>query len=83
MVVTVRRASYWTKVQLPQAPTRAHARHRSAFSRKTAVLCPTNSFDNARFFAYCAENRGFNEGLDQGPMAKRVVLRKILRCFTP
>ena len=33
---------------------------RKAFSRslKTAVLCPTERFDNAGFFALCAQNRG-------------------------
>jgi hypothetical protein len=35
-------------------------KHRQAFSHKTAVLCPQHSFDNARFFSYCAEYRGFN-----------------------
>ena len=34
--------------------------YRSTFSRKTAVLCPLEKFDRARFFAMCAENRGFN-----------------------
>jgi len=29
------------------------------FSRKTAVLCPVESFDRAEFFALCAQNRGF------------------------
>ena len=33
---------------------------RNAFSRKTAVLCPLERFDNARFFVMCAENHGFN-----------------------
>ncbi|MBI5646925.1 MAG: hypothetical protein HY962_08320 [Ignavibacteriae bacterium] len=32
---------------------------RAAFSRKTAVLCPGESFDNAKFFTLCSENRGF------------------------
>lgn len=32
---------------------------RSAFSRKTAVLCPVERFDDAAFFALCSENRGF------------------------
>jgi hypothetical protein len=27
---------------------------------KTAVLCPHERFDHARFFAMCAERRGFN-----------------------
>ena len=33
---------------------------RKAFSRslKTAVLCPTDRFDHAGFFALCAQNRG-------------------------
>jgi hypothetical protein len=31
---------------------------RSAFSRKTAVLCPLEGFDDAGFFALCAKNRG-------------------------
>ena len=35
---------------------------RKAFSRplKTAVLCPADRFDQAGFFALCAENRGFH-----------------------
>ncbi|MFZ0930175.1 MAG: hypothetical protein WAN11_16335 [Syntrophobacteraceae bacterium] len=33
---------------------------RKAFSRrKTAVLCPLEQFDQAGFFALCAQNRGF------------------------
>lgn len=36
------------------------ARHRAALNRKIAVLCPTERFDRASFFAMCAENRGFN-----------------------
>jgi hypothetical protein len=28
--------------------------------RKTAVLCPQERFDNAAFFALCAQNRGCN-----------------------
>jgi len=32
---------------------------RKAFSRKTAVLCPLTQFDEAEFFALCAQNRGF------------------------
>ena len=32
---------------------------RKAFSRKTAVLCPREQFDQAGFFALCAQNRGF------------------------
>ena len=32
---------------------------RNAFSRKTAVLCPVEQFDNAAFFALCSENQGF------------------------
>lgn len=35
-------------------------RYRSTFARKTAILCPVEKFDRARFFALCAENRGFN-----------------------
>jgi hypothetical protein len=35
-------------------------KYRGTFDRKTAVLCPTNKFDRARFFALCAENKGFN-----------------------
>ena len=31
---------------------------RQAFSRKTAVLCPSERFDLAEFFALCAQNRG-------------------------
>lgn len=30
-----------------------------SFSRKTAVLCPRERFDQAGFFALCAQNRGF------------------------
>ena len=35
-------------------------RYRNTFARKTAILCPMEKFDRARFFALCAENRGFN-----------------------
>ncbi len=31
---------------------------RKGFSGKTAVLCPLEHFDNAGFFALCAQNRG-------------------------
>jgi hypothetical protein len=31
---------------------------REAFSRKTAVLCPIEDFDDAAFFELCARNRG-------------------------
>ena len=34
--------------------------YRRTFARKTAVLCPLEKFDRARFFAMCAESRGFN-----------------------
>ena len=30
-----------------------------AFHRKTAVLCPLERFDSAKFFELCAKNRGF------------------------
>jgi len=30
-----------------------------AFSRKTAVLCPLERFDQPGFFALCAQNRGY------------------------
>jgi hypothetical protein len=33
---------------------------RGSFARKTAILCPLEKFDRSRFFALCAENRGFN-----------------------
>lgn len=33
---------------------------RRTFARRTAVLCPVEKFDHTRFFALCAENRGFN-----------------------
>jgi len=32
---------------------------RQPFARKTAVLCPIERFNNAEFFALCAQNRGF------------------------
>lgn len=32
---------------------------RLPLARKTAVLCPTERFDKAEFFALCAKNRGF------------------------
>lgn len=31
---------------------------RESFSRKTAVLCPIEDFDDAAFFELCARNRG-------------------------
>jgi hypothetical protein len=33
---------------------------RDGFAHKTAILCPQEKFDLSRFFALCAENRGFN-----------------------
>ena len=36
------------------------AKFRSTFARRTAVLCPLEKFDHTRFFALCAENRGFD-----------------------
>ena len=36
------------------------ARFRKTFARRTAVLCPMERFDHARFFTLCAENHGFN-----------------------
>jgi hypothetical protein len=36
------------------------AEYRNVFTRKTAVLCPLERFDKARFFAMSAENQGFN-----------------------
>jgi hypothetical protein len=33
---------------------------RSTFLRKTAVLCPRERFDNARFFSLLAGNHGFH-----------------------
>ena len=36
------------------------ARFRATFARRTAILCPLEKFDHSRFFALCAENRGFN-----------------------
>jgi hypothetical protein len=32
---------------------------RNVFSRKIAVLCPVEHFDDAAFFALCSKNRGF------------------------
>jgi hypothetical protein len=36
------------------------ARYRNTFARRTAVVCPIERFDHARFFSLCAENHGFN-----------------------
>ncbi len=36
------------------------SKYRMAFSKKTAVLCPLEGFDDAGFFALCAQNQGFN-----------------------
>jgi hypothetical protein len=36
------------------------ARYRRTFGNKTAILCPVERFDHSRFFAMCAENKGFN-----------------------
>ena len=35
------------------------ARHRHVFRGKTAVLCPIERFDRARFFALLADSKGF------------------------
>ena len=34
--------------------------YRRPFGNKTAILCPVERFDYSRFFALCAENKGFN-----------------------
>ena len=36
------------------------ATYRRSLGRRTAILCPLERFDSARFFALCAENRGVN-----------------------
>ena len=36
------------------------AHYRRTFGNKTAILCPVEKFDHTRFFALCAENKGFN-----------------------
>jgi hypothetical protein len=36
------------------------ARHRHAFSGKTAVLCPMERFDRAHFFALLADSKGLD-----------------------
>ena len=35
-------------------------RYRRTFAKRTAILCPIDRFDHARFFTLCAENHGFN-----------------------
>jgi hypothetical protein len=35
-------------------------RYRKTFTHRTAVLCPSERFDHVRFFALCAEHKGFN-----------------------
>ncbi len=42
------------------ALTEKLVRLRESFARRTAILCPLERFDHARFFALCAENKGFN-----------------------
>ena len=37
----------------------ALAHYRAAFSGKTAVLCPVEGFDQARFFEQCARHKQF------------------------
>jgi hypothetical protein len=36
------------------------AHYRRTFGNKTAIICPVERFDHSRFFALCAENKGFN-----------------------
>jgi hypothetical protein len=51
------------QIQIPVADLWHLARELSnlgeAFHQKTAVLCPAERFDDAAFFALCAQNRGF------------------------
>jgi hypothetical protein len=35
------------------------SKHSGDFSRRTAVLCPHDQFDQAGFFALCAQNKGY------------------------
>jgi hypothetical protein len=41
-------------------PVNVQVIHAHAFSGKTAVLCPMERFDRARFFALLADSRGFD-----------------------
>jgi hypothetical protein len=34
--------------------------HRKTFNGRTAILCPGERFDHARFFALCAGNKGID-----------------------
>ena len=36
------------------------SRHHTTFVHKTAVLCPLERFDHARFFAMCSSSHGMN-----------------------
>ena len=36
------------------------ASYRRSLGARTAILCPLERFDNARFFTLCAENQGVN-----------------------
>lgn len=36
------------------------AKYRRKLGDRTAILCPLERFDNARFFTLCAENQGVN-----------------------
>lgn len=35
-------------------------RYRKTFTHRTAILCPIERFDHARFLALCADNHGLN-----------------------
>jgi hypothetical protein len=35
-------------------------RHPKTFAGRTAILCPSERFDHASFFALCAENKGID-----------------------
>jgi len=60
VLVDTRRSTGWLGATELWSLSQKLAKYQNAFGRKTAILCPLERFDHNRFFALCAENRGFN-----------------------
>ena len=60
VLVDTRDVTVGPKVSELWLVARTLSRYRGKLGRKTAILCPRERFDHARFYAKCAENEGFN-----------------------
>ena len=60
MLIDTRRVSGMLSASELWSLSEKLVRYERTFARRTAILCPRERFDHARFFALCADNRGYN-----------------------